>query len=681
MENKTSPIPLPERQDSLKKTIARILFPIALGTILAAAAYLRLWGLEHSSTGGDQAVLLNIALRWVTQGKFPLAANKSSVGLMNPPLLEYLLALPLFLRRDMVWVARFVALLNLASVAITCFILKPIFGRRMALLATLLYAVNPWSVYYSRLIWNPTMIPLFSTLLLGSLLAAFAKRRKTLALISIFVWLAAAIQLHLASLALLPAVGVIFWIFRHKLAFKPLLAGVLLFTLTFAPFYIYEQQTGFMDLTDFRQATGGAARVNLSSVAIGIELAQAKGIWHTLGATWSQWHDAAAWGEWLAAGVPWLLLAGFVVAGWRLFHRRDEFTTRQFAPKTTGLVVIVTLAILPLLFYLRHTAYLQTYYFLYLYPLPFIIMALAADAAISWSGPLASTRWRVIRPLAWIPAILIVALAGWQFFVNHTALQLLSRELAGERQIWHVQQVIDTFAAWSESEPDCDLVIASNGYNAESSTLGQVGEFLAPHPVRYVSLNKGAIIPRTCAFYLVAADDTASRDWYQTQTTHLAEQTIRLANDAWHFYQLAPPAREALIGKIAAPQPLGEWENGVRLQRYEITGSQQPGSALKLALTWQVYDTPPKQRFHFFNHLVDKKGTLAAQTDGPGVYSRYWQPGEFFITWFDLTLPAEMPPDTYQLLVGLYDWPSLERPHLTDGRDSLPLTFVEITTK
>ena len=268
-----------------------LLFAAAIGAIFLAAAYLRLWGLEYSPTGGDQAMQLNIALRWVTQGKFPLAGHKYSVGLMSPPMTQYLLALPLFLRRDLLWVTQFVALLNVTSVVLAYFILRPTFGRRTALLATLLYAVNPWAVYYSRLTLNLSMIPIFSTLLLGSLLAAFSGRRRALHLALSFVWVAAAIQLYTPSLALLAALGILFLILRQRLAFRPLLIGLLLFVLTFVPFLIYEFDTGFMDLSDFQQASAGSTHTNLASVAIGVELARAEGIWYTMGAAWKQWRS------------------------------------------------------------------------------------------------------------------------------------------------------------------------------------------------------------------------------------------------------------------------------------------------------------------------------------------------------------------------------------------------------
>lgn len=665
-----------------------LLFAAAIGAIFLAAAYLRLWGLEYSPTGGDQAMQLNIALRWVTQGKFPLAGHKYSVGLMSPPMTQYLLALPLFLRRDLLWVTQFVALLNVTSVVLAYFILRPTFGRRTALLATLLYAVNPWAVYYSRLTLNLSMIPIFSTLLLGSLLAAFSGRRRALHLALSFVWVAAAIQLYTPSLALLAALGILFLILRQRLAFRPLLIGLLLFILTFVPFLIYEFDTGFMDLSDFQQASAGSTHTNLASVAIGVELARAEGIWYTMGAAWKQWRSSVAWGEALGAMVPWLILLGLIVSGQQLLRRRDEFRSSRLAPSTLGLIVITVLFAIPLLLYVRHSTYLQNYYFIYFYPLLFVIMVLPADAALAWSE-----RRRILRPLAWLPTALVLALAAWQFHINYAELQMIAQYAQGEQQIdtdspskeggfaadaqqiRHVQQVIDTFRDWSQAHPDCDLIIASNTYQDVGSSLGQVGEFLAPQKVRYVRLGSGAIVPRACGLYLVVSDDAAARAWYETHTTHLSDLTVHMPHDAWHFYELTPPTREALAQTLTAAPPLGQWDNGVRLRHYELTGGERPGDLLKLTLTWQVYDTPPKKRYHIFNHLLDEKGVLVAQADGPGVFSRYWQPGEFFVTWFDIAPPAE---GHYQLLVGLYEWPSLERPHLSDGRDNLPLESIEI---
>jgi len=123
---------------------------------------------------------------------------------------------------------------------------------------------------------------------------------------------------------------------------------------------------------------------------------------------------------------------------------------------------------------------------------------------------------------------------------------------------------------------------------------------------------------------------------------------------------------------------IGQWDNGVQLLRYELGPGVRPGATLALSLTWALTDTPLQREYHFFNHLLDPGGALVAQADGPGVYTRYWQPGEFYITWFDIVAPPDAHPGAYTLSSGLYDWPSLERPRLVDGRDSLQLASIDI---
>jgi hypothetical protein len=452
-----------------------------------------------------------------------------------------------------------------------------------------------------------------------------------------------------------------------------------------------------MDLDDFRQASSGVAKTNLASVAIAVELARAEGIWHTMGEAWDQWRTSVAWGEALTGLVPWLILGGLVVAGWRLFRRRDEFQSHEFSPMTVGLIVVVVLLTVPILFYVRHTTYLQNYYFIYFYPLLFVIMVLPTDLALTWASASVPARQLILRTLSGLLVVLVVALAGWEFWLNHVGLQLTSQYAQAEKQVTrasvsprkagfttdaqqirHVQQAINTFADWNLSHPDCDLIIASNGYQPEGSILGQVGEFLFPRPVRYVRLGAGTIVPRTCGLYLVASDNAAIRTWYEGHAALLPDLTIRLPGDAWHFFEMPSSSHEAWIQALTDSPVLGRWDNGVQLRGYAVTGGEQAGSPLGLALTWEVYGIPPKRRYHFFNHLLDENGTLVTQADGPGVFSYYWQPGEFFVTWFEMTLPTDLAPGLYYLVVGLYDWPSLERPLLTDGWDNLPLTSIEI---
>ena len=63
--------------------------------IVGLALFLRLRGLDTTTIGGDQSIMLNIAMNWVNGGKAPLAANISSLGYVNPPMIEYLYAFAL----------------------------------------------------------------------------------------------------------------------------------------------------------------------------------------------------------------------------------------------------------------------------------------------------------------------------------------------------------------------------------------------------------------------------------------------------------------------------------------------------------------------------------------------------------------------------------------------------------
>ena len=60
-----------------------------------------------------------------------------------------------------------------------------------------------------------------------------------------------------------------------------------------------------------------------------------------------------------------------------------------------------------------------------------------------------------------------------------------------------------------------------------------------------------------------------------------------------------------------------------------------------------------------------------AQADGPGFDSIQWQPGDHFITWFDIPVPSDLPTGAYQLAFAYYTWPDLERIELLAGGNTL----------
>jgi hypothetical protein len=103
---------------------------------------------------------------------------------------------------------------------------------------------------------------------------------------------------------------------------------------------------------------------------------------------------------------------------------------------------------------------------------------------------------------------------------------------------------------------------------------------------------------------------------------------------------------------------------------------------LPVVLQW-VADAPPPADYTVFIHLVAPDGSLVAQSDAvptwltPQPTSR-WPLNRPVIDAHTITLPADLPADTYSLLIGLYHPTTLNRLVLADGSDALELTKVDI---
>ena len=227
-----------------KRVVEIVPFALLPGLALA----LRVRCLDTTGIWVDQAFALGTAMRWVSGGAMPLASNKSSIGTVNPAMIEYLYAAAQRIWPDILGIAVLTMISGRVAVAIAGWSAHRVFGKRAALWTTLVFAVNPWSVFYSQLIWNQTMIPVFSALMLACLLLYFAADGHPVCLTLSFIWAACMTQVHLGSGVQLVAMGIIFAVFRRKLQILPLVTGGGFFVLLYAPYLLYESGVGWIDL-------------------------------------------------------------------------------------------------------------------------------------------------------------------------------------------------------------------------------------------------------------------------------------------------------------------------------------------------------------------------------------------------------------------------------------------------
>lgn len=111
---------------------------------------------------------------------------------------------------------------------------------------------------------------------------------------------------------------------------------------------------------------------------------------------------------------------------------------------------------------------------------------------------------------------------------------------------------------------------------------------------------------------------------------------------------------------------------------------------LHFNLCW-ASEVTPHRSLQVFAHFVGQGLEPLAQADGPpqqGVHpTSEWRAGELVLDWRTMTLPEDLPPGRYRLLVGLYRLEQGERLPVLDAQghstpaDAIPLGTVEVTVR
>lgn len=646
----------------------------AMAVLIAfLAIFLRLRHLNTTGIWGDQAFLLNTSMRWVNGGPMPLAANKSSIGTMHGPMIQYLFALALRLWGDILSVAALTAFSGVAAVALTGWAAYRTFGKHTAYLTALAFAVSPWSVYFSQLIWNPTMVPVFSALTLGCLLLYFSVEQRPAYLIVGLVSSAVMTQLHPGTAVQLLTLLVACLLFRSKVRIWPLLVGGLVFALIQLPFLLYHWGAGGSDLLGMLQVAQEPVPLSSAALLVSFDLVRAQGL---LG---SVRHVPTF--DTLASVLLALSLIHGTWSGARAFTRRH--VDPDAARRLSAITILLLWFALPVLFYLRSTHYLQAHYLIGQLPAHFLLIGFATASLGDGLERLASRLHHggtsyPARLALWTLALSpLLALVGWQWGFNLAFQDHRYHTSTGPAQIRHVREAIGSSRRLLAQHPSCQLVALAQGHSVETSELSLLREFIAGDRVVLADGHLAVPMPWPCAIYLDSQGASTASTWLQESAEPLPAESLRVLGDDWRFYGLSsqPPPRESSTAASDSTRP--EWANGVLLTGYE-RGELSPGTTLPLTLTWTITDSVPDVLYHFGTYLLTTDGQLVAQSDGPGFDSIQWRRRDSFITWFDVPAPEALDPGRYQVGIALYTWPDIERIELREGGNTAFLDEIEV---
>lgn len=643
--------------------------------ILLLALALRLRGLDTTGLWGDQAFTLNTAMRWINGGDMPLAANKSSVGFVNPPMIEYLYAAALWLWRDVLSVSLLTMLGGIVAVAVTGFVTARLFGRRAGLWAMLAFAVAPWAVFWSQLIWNQTMVPPFAALALGGLMLYLTDRPRRSYLVVAFAAAAAMTQVHPGSAVQLLTMGLALILFRRRVRWGDVGAGAAVFSILYLPYLVYQIGTGWADFRAVGAVAGQASALSSAAALLSLDLIRAQGLLRAV--------PRVVTFDNLAAGLFVVSLA--LVAGrwWRARATEAATEFESLVPpldrqpsERVALTILLLWFLMPLLFYLRASVYLQNYYLVGQWPAHFMILGIGLDTAQRAADSLRTRATTNGKRRLWTAGglalpVLFLALAMFQVFFSWRYQDARAVGNGPAMQVRHARAMIDMSRGLLAGSDGWQLVALGHGHQVENSDLALLQEFVDPGSVILADSELALPLPRPYAFILNTRPGSLASYSLADQAELVPDARLEVRDQTWQFYKWTEP--EAGTGR----SPLASWDIGLDLVGY-FPGQMVPGQEMIIVLTWDNTQGPPDALYHFGVYLLNERDEVVAQHDGPGFDSVQWQAGNGFITYHRLAIPADLPDGNYRTAVALYTWPDLVRAELTGGGNTAYLQEITV---
>jgi 4-amino-4-deoxy-L-arabinose transferase-like glycosyltransferase len=323
--------------------------------VLLIAITLRLFNLDYMEFKADEAGNLFLASMLSSGKDIPLVGISSSIGTYNPPFFIYLMAIPLLFSRNPVIATGFVALLNCVAVGVLYAFSRRFFCRTTAVTAAAFMAINPWAVFYSRKIWQQDLLPLFVIGFFYCLFALICENRKKY-LPGCFACLAAMTQLHLSSVYYLVLFGIVLVWFRPRITWGAYAAGIGVALFLYLPYIAFDVLHNGYNLRTHLQASHVPFQFRPDAFLAPFLLGSTVGFMRFI--------DLDA----LDLIQVSLIVIGVIYALIRSVERNYRLLVLWF---------FVPLAFLPI-----SQINLQLHYFIFLYPVQFILLGTLAGASI-----------------------------------------------------------------------------------------------------------------------------------------------------------------------------------------------------------------------------------------------------------------------------------------------------------
>lgn len=560
------------------------------------------------------------------------------------------------------------ALVGVATVFSVYLLAKRLFGQNTGMLAAAAVTASYWPLQLSREGFRAITLPLVATLIFYFLWRGLRERsRSSLAMSGVLLGLS---QYTYSSARVLPVLVLAYLacllLLDRRLAISNI-GGLILMTalavLTFAPLgaYFWAHPDAFTGRLVTASPTGSLAPTDLL-LALRQNLAPTLGMFSFAGD--AQW-------KYNLAGLPvfgpiWSLFfySGMALAVWRW---------RQ--PAYPLLLLWLALGLAPGALSSESPHFLRT---ILVMPPAYILPAVALTAL------LAAARRRVPRRLLTTGmAVFLVgstALTGWRYFGVWARAPEVSHVFYGD-----MAAAADFLNRHSGNER---VVLSAEYYDLHHSMMHYL---LTPEKqnVKWIDARRAFVYPAQAngnVLYVLPASAALTED--------KVSRLLPTASLVWEARGADGLASVRVYRAIApsAPAPTQPIDanlgNVAQLLGYDLEpASLTPGDTIRLNVYWRVLRTEPRdytRTYSFFAHLVDDGDFLWAQDDGIGFLTPEWEIGDVVVSFNRIVVPADSPPRTYHLLLGMYGIGDPQPLSLLDARGAptgtrLPLATLSLT--
>jgi hypothetical protein len=624
-------------------------FQLLTAVVLLLAVGLRVGWPTLTEFKFSEARLEALALEVTRGGRLPLVGVPSSAGFDHAPISVYLYVPPFLATTNPIPATVYGGLMGAAAVVLCWWLARrwPGGGPRAALLAALLFAVNPWAVAFSRKIWQVVFVPLLTIAFVGLVISALIDGRRFRLAWALVVY-ALLVQVHPSAVSLAPALVLWLIVFWREVSLLPLLVGGGLGALSSIPFLIHQFEQGWPVLAALKGLP--EAVWDLSAIRLAWEAITGRGIHALAGSAYPLLEIVPQLGwlfnllGWFAAGAV-IWLAWRTAAGWRASDIEARRQTR------IDLILLLWL-IVPVVFNLRHSLDLHLHFFVLVIPAAHLIVGRGVDALVR------SCRVVAVR-LAAGGAVGLLTLA------QMVALVLMARFLATQdtpggfgTPLSSYLEVADQTVKAATQEGAHEALVVARGDSVVVDELPAIFDVLLRDriPYRFVDGRSAALFPPHRALVLLAPEAGEAAEWYRAWPSTKASHGYQLValDGSWPREGFEP---------VTGPRV---FQNGVELQNYIWRDDTAPAGRIGLWLLWQVLWLDPDDT-HFFVHLLDSEGKQHGQRDAVGYPTAYRRRGDRVLSEFDITILEGAMPGPYWAEIGLYYFPEVFGLPVVDG--------------